>query len=85
MKHGLFFLATLLAFGASPAFAAETAKPVEVATVTIPDCTGKNSPLEVLAGSCKLVKGVMIYGDLTSIPTDIAIVPSGASGVSGGL
>ena len=54
-------------------------------TVTIPDCTGKNSPLEVLAGSCKLVKGVMIYGDLTSIPTDIAIVPSGATGVSGGL
>ena len=85
MKHGLLALATLLAFGASLAVAAETAKPVEVAAVTIPDCTGKNSLLEVLACSCKLAKGVMIYGDLTSIPTDIVMVPFSGSGVSGGL
>jgi hypothetical protein len=54
MKHGLLFLATLLAFGASPAFAAETAQPVEVATVTIPDCTGKNSPLEMSETDAKI-------------------------------
>ena len=83
MRHVLFSLAALLALGTSLAVAAETAKPVKAAT--IPACTGKNSLLEVLGCSCKLVKGVMIYGDLTSIPTDIVIVPPGASGASDGL
>lgn len=75
-------LATVIAC-MSPAMAGQhddnAAKPVTVA-MNPPACTGESSVFEVIGGSCNLVKGSMIYGDIGNLSGMTGDITNGVSG-----
>ena len=76
MKISIALTTAALIFSTS-VFAKEEKK---VERIAKPDCTSENSPFEVIAGKCNLVKGVSLYGDIAGLSS--LGINGGVSGVA---